>query len=61
MRPTWQAGGSGVGVNWSSTFGHNQPYFLPFVEIRPFEPREFPLSDEKYTTMLNDDQTQVWM
>ena len=63
VRTSWQASGSGGG-NWSSSVvGHNQApltssYFLTNIEIRPFEPREFPLSEEKYNTMLTEDHKQ---
>ena len=53
------------GGNWSpavvshSTGGLLSGYFAATVEIRPFEPRTFPLSDELYDHMQVEDQKQV--
>ena len=65
MRTNWQASSTGGANNWSSnTVGsHHSPispfYFGINFEVRPFEAREFPLSEEKYNDMLTDDQKQV--
>ena len=63
VRQGWHASGSGAG-NWNSalithTQAHLPTAYSSYVEIRPFEPREFPLSDEKYNSMLKEDRKQV--
>ena len=54
---------SSGGNNWSSPFvGQVQPsssHYYSLVEIRPFEPREFPLSEDTYRNMQKEDQKQV--
>ena len=58
-------GSGGGGKNWGSTaLGQTQSamslnYFSTAIEIRPFEPREFPLGEEMYDHMLKEDQNQV--
>ena len=50
------------GNTWSSPFsGHAHPTssYYSLVEIRPFEPRQFPLSEDAYRNMQNEDHKQV--
>ena len=51
------------GNNWSSPFVGQVPpsssNYYSHVEIRPFEPREFPLSEDAYGNMQKEDQKQV--
>ena len=51
-----------TGNTWSSPFsGHAHPTssYYSHVEIRPFEPRQFPLSEDAYRNMQNEDHKQV--
>ena len=54
---------SSGGNTWSSPFsahGHPTSSYYSLVEVRPFEPREFPLSEDAYTNMQNEDKKQVF-
>ena len=61
MRMSSQTPSTG-GNTWSSPYqgqSHATSSYYSLVEIRPFEPREFPLSEDTYKSMQKEDQKQV--
>ena len=61
MRMSSQTPSTG-GNTWSSPCqgqSHATSSYYSLVEIRPFEPREFPLSEDAYKNMQKEDQKQV--